>query len=123
MYEYRKPHKDMFDLITFNIIRMKYYFIFCTLNMSFFVNLEVGKYNALYNTLPFEKVSTVTKCIENPKILREKLTTYVTHSKKDGLKRQALPNFIYAVIQSNPCHSGIYGITCKLSRYKKWKFF
>ena len=77
-----KPHNDMFDLITFNIIRMKYYFIFCTLNMSFFVNLEVGKYNALYNTLPFEKVSTVTKCIENPKILREKLTTYVTHSKK-----------------------------------------
>ena len=72
----------MFDLITFNIIRMKYYFIFCTLNMSFFVHLEVSKYNALYNTLPFEKVSTVTKCIENPKILREKLTTYVTHSKK-----------------------------------------
>ena len=72
----------MFDLITFNIIGMKYHFQFCALNMSFFVNLEVGKYNALYNTLPFEKVSTVTKCIENPKILREKLTTYVTHSKK-----------------------------------------
>ena len=52
------------------------------LKYVFFVNLEVGKYNALYNTLPFEKVSTVTKCIENPKILREKLTTYVTHSKK-----------------------------------------
>ena len=51
----------MLDLITFNIIRMKYYFIFCTLNMSFFAHLEVSKYNALYNTLPFEKVSTVTK--------------------------------------------------------------
>ena len=29
--------------------------------MSFFVTLDVGKYNALYNTLPFEKVSNANE--------------------------------------------------------------
>ena len=46
--------------------------------------------------------------MENFGNLGEKVDDLRHSLKKDGLKRQALPNFIYAVIQTYPGRSGVY---------------